>query len=475
MDWASNIFIALLLTDITGTIFFLVGELFKKLFGKDIRFLRFLTKVTLYAYLVPFVYIMLYLDRRLQAVQLESSINLFYSTPAILFMNAVLGCIWVGLFLALLAYRLYRRYCWIEICRGNIPEEDEKIFKMFTDICTELGIEGRISMCRNDSVHMPCITYYHGFIIILPLLRYTEEEARVILYHELCHYLNGDLYLKTISVIVTLLHVFNPAVHRLMDDMDLICEKYCDRVACEKGLNAFTADGYFRAILKLLLDGGKKDKYQLFALADSRSNYERRVEYMLGYHIHGGLKKGTALVLSVCFLLGNSVTALAAGDGVALAYKELADRTSVKEVETADTVDTENSAYFAGSPEEDVLEELARLYDLDPDKVVLMDEGNAEPYALIRQIKWTIDPDYTYVSTGFNQDEGDSVSIVCVGDADDIDYQMGIKDPDCIMRYVEGSGKIYHDFEIKIAGRHYFFVSNLSETETLHIEAVIVR
>lgn len=471
MDWASNLFIALLLTDITGTIFFLVGELFKRMFKTDVRFQRFLTKVILYAYLIPFVYIILYLDRRFRVAKLESNINLFYSTPAILLVNAVLGCIWIGLFLVLLAYRLYRRYGWIQICKGNIPEEDEKIFKVFTDICTELGIKGKISVCRNDSVHMPCITYYHGFTIILPLIRYTEEEARVILYHELCHYLNGDLYLKTVSIIVTLLHVFNPAVHRLMDDMDLICEKYCDRVTCEKGLNAFTEAEYFKMILRLLMDDGKKDKYQLFALADEKSNYERRVECMLGYHKRGGLKKGTAVVLSVCFLLGNSVTSLAAGDGVAMTYKELADRTSVMRTDAVSAVDGESSGI--GS-EEDVLQELSKVYNIDPNKVV-MEDDDVELYVKVRQITWTIDPGYTYVSSGFSQDEGDIVCITCEGDPEDVDYQMGIKDPDCIMRYVEGSGKIHHDFTIEIAGRHYFFVINPSETETLHIEAAIVR
>ena len=152
-------------------------------------------------------------------------------------------------------------------------------------------------------------------------------------------------------------------------------------------------------------------------------------------------------------------------------YKELAKRTSVRE---ADVVGSVDGVAFGNGSEEDVLQELSRAYDLDPDKVV-MEDDDVDSHALIRQITWTIDPGDTYVSTGFNQDEEDIVVITVVGDPDDVDYQMGIKDPDCIMRYVEGSGKVYHDFKIEIAGRHYFFVTNLSETETLHVEAVIVR
>ena len=80
MDWASNIFIVLLMTDITGTIFFLAGKLLGRKFNKDIRFLRFLTEATVFAYLVPFVYIILYLGKRVRVIEM-GGINLFYSTP----------------------------------------------------------------------------------------------------------------------------------------------------------------------------------------------------------------------------------------------------------------------------------------------------------------------------------------------------------------------------------------------------------
>ena len=133
MDWTSNLFIVLLLTDVTGTIFFLIGELFKRYVCDDVGLLHFLTKVTLCTFLVPFVYIFFYMDKRVCLIRIESNINLFYNTPLTLELGAALGCIWLGLFLALLVCRLYRRFCWAMICRGNIPEEDEVIFRVFTE------------------------------------------------------------------------------------------------------------------------------------------------------------------------------------------------------------------------------------------------------------------------------------------------------------------------------------------------------
>lgn len=468
MDWASNLFIVLLLTDITGTIFYLAGEMFRRLISDDVKVLRFLTGATLVSFLVPFVYVILYAGKRISTIRIESNINLFYNTPLMLELNAVLGCVWIGLFLILLSQRLYRRICWAMTCRGNIPEEDERIFKLFMDICTALGINGEVSLCRNDSVHIPCITYHHGFVVILPLVRYTEKEAGVILYHELCHYLNRDMYFKTVSCIVALLHVFNPVAHILLREIDLLCEKCCDRAACEKGMALFKGNEYFQVILDLLVTDGKRDRYQLFALVDDKSSYERRVEYMADYHKNGGLKKGTALVLSVCFLLGSSFTSLAAGNGVAKAYEGLAETTSVKN-EYGEMVGVE------GREAEEAARVLSRVYDLNPEDVIIMEDDGIEPYASFNNITWTIPAGKTYMSTGFKQKEGDSVLVTVMGTPDDVVFQTGLKDPDNIMWYVEGSEIVTQEFIIEMDGRHYFFVTNMSEEEELHVDVSLIR
>lgn len=461
MDWASNVFIVLLMTDITGTIFFLAGKLLGRRFSKDIRFLRFLTEATIFAYLVPFVYIILYLGKRVRVIGVEGGINLFYGTPLLLTITALLGWLWVGMFLALLAYRLFRGVRFVKMCRGNIPEEDEEIFKLFTDICAEFGIEGKVSLCRNDSVDMPCVAYYHGFVVILPLVKYSVKEAEVILSHELCHYLNGDFLLSAIGYLAAQLHVFNPAVHIMMKEMDMLCERHCDRVACKKGNFMFTKQEYFQVILNCLVnDGKKRERYWLFALADDRSDYERRVKYMADFHVSGGLKKGTAIALAACFLLGSSITSLAAGDGVANAYEGLTEATRV---ETGASEDKGAEAELHTEP-----------YNLDPADVIFM-EDELEPYSSIWEIEWNIPAGKTIMSSGFKKYEDDVVGVVVTGTPEDVDYKFGIKDPDAIMWYVEGVDQSGYTFTIQQDGRHYFYVTNLSETEELHVEAVIVK
>ena len=469
MDWMSNLFVVLLLTTITGTIFYLVGIPFRRIwFKRDVRLIRFQMRVTQLAFMVPFVYIILYLHARIYLPGIKSNINLFYHTPITLKACVMLGCLWVGSFLILLAHKLYRYYSWMRVCRGNIPEEDWKIEAVFTEICEQLGVSGKVSLSRNDMVNMPCIAYCHGFTVVLPLDCYTEKEAAIIFYHELCHYLNGDIYLKTASCVAALLHVFNPMAHIVMSELSLVCEEYCDRVACLKGARVFTEKEYYEMILGEVAEGKKRERYNLFMLADTIEDYERRVQCMREYHVHGGIKKGAAVLLSACFLLGSSITALAAGEGVTEAYGAVVDATEVRTEESVETI--------ADLNDEEVLEEFARAYDLNPEDVVIMGEEGIETVGDTIVINWPgIPAGKTYMYTGMSQSVGDTVSAMSVGSPSDIRYQMGIKDPQQIMRYVEGSGTVQHDFAISIDGRYYFFVTNLSGSKTLDITATLIR
>lgn len=497
MDWVNNLFLALLLTDITGTIFYMTELLLRKRTKLDAGFQRFLTMVSLGAYLVPLVYFVLYLDRRLHAAGAEDKINLFYNTPYTRTLNAACGCIWVSMFLALLLYRLVRCLRWSRICKGNIPEEDKMVFKVLQDVCAELGIRNRISVCMNDSVNMPCITYRRGYTVVMPLWQYTEEEARVILYHELCHFHNGDLVCKTIGSIVTLLHVFNPAAHILFKQMKVDCEKYCDKVACKKGENKFTDSGYFQVILKISSEDGKWERHQLFQLAAGRSDCERRVEYMSEYQKRGGLKRNTAIALAACFIVGSCTTSLAAGNGVLAAYEGLAERTSVRQTYAEEKTDSAAAAInchaggmieavsddvtdsmpgdIADNTDDEIVRVLSKAYDVDPEDVIMMGDDDIELQSEFITLTWKVPAGKIYVSSGFRQSVGDWVTLTVSGTPEDIEYEMGIKDPDEIMWYVLGSGVTMQKFDIVMDGRHYLYIMNTSEDKELRAAITLIR
>ena len=79
------------------------------------------------------------------------------------------------------------------------------------------------------------------------------------------------------------------------------------------------------------------------------------------------------------------------------------------------------------------------------------------------------------MSIGFVQEVDDILTLTVIGNPKDINYEMGFKDPDEIMWYVKGSGSKVQDFRIDIAGRHYLFVTNKSETEELRATIMLRR
>lgn len=476
MDWMNNLFVVLILTTITGTIFYVMGIPFRKIWFKNsIRLLRFQLRVTQGAFLVPFVYIVLYVHARVYLPGMKSNVNLFYHTPATLWMSILLTCGWIVFFLRQLAGRVSRRYRWMQICQGNIPEEDMEIQALFTEICERLGAGGKVTLCRNDSVNMPCITYHKGYTVVLPLECYTQKEAAIIFCHEICHYLNGDLYRKSAGTAANLIHAFNPVVRKATSELNIACEEYCDSVACRKGEGFFTDKEYYGMILDELKEDRKRERYNLLAFAETRSDYERRVECMSNNRLHGNIKKGTAVLLSACFLMGSSITALAVGDGVTAAYGVVADATDNRRIE--EEISATGIMELADPvSDEEIIEEFARIYDLNPDDVIMMEEDTIETIGDTKVINWPgIPAGKTYMSSGFSQEIGDTVTVTTVGSPSDIRYQTGIKDPDQLMRYVEGNGTVQHDFEITIKGRYYFFVTNRNSSRVLDAKATIIR
>lgn len=193
---------------------------------------------------------------------------------------------------------------------------------------------------------------------------------------------------------------------------------------------------------------------------------------MKRYHEHGGIKKGTAAVLSVCFLLGSSITALAAGDSMTEAYAKAVEATDNRAEDSEMVADLEGEA--AEMSDEEVIEEFARMYDLDPNDVIMMEEG-VETVSDFINIDWTLRPGKTGMTSGFSKEVGSSVVITTIGDPDDIKYQMGIKDPNELMRYAEGTGYISHEFSIKIDGRYYFFVTNLDSSRNIQVKGTVIK
>ncbi len=265
---------------------------------------------------------------------------------------------------------------------------------------------------------------------------------------------------KNAAIVINLLHMFNPVGYIVLKQMGLLCEESCDRLACEKGKKEFTEQEYFNVIFKMSLNDNKRERYQLMSLVDTSLNYERRLQSMNRYHEGRHIRKGLALVLSVCFLLGSSMTALAVGKGANTVYKAAVGETFDSEV---------------GSIEQQKLE-IARQFNVSPDDVVIIGDEGIEPCGLVIDIDWIVPAGSVYSTVGFRLAEGQEVSFLVSSSPEDLIVQAGLQYPDLVMYGVEGSGILQCDYVIEENARYNFMVYNPKENEeSVTIQGNIVK
>lgn len=448
----------------TGTIFLCVGLYFwNRWFEGRVLWKRFCLRVILIAYSVPVIYAMKCIKYRMAARMSgeEGIAILFYANQRVKYLFYVLGCLWLTVMIILMFFHLYRYLKWREVCMGNIPEEDMKIQAVFDAICEQMGIAGKIQLCRNDLIEIPCYTNCGGPTVMLPFIVYTEEEARLVLSHELGHYKEKDMWLKSWCMAVKFIHGFNPGVYFVLEWAMLICEESCDRLVC--GMDEVKAHEkqYFQTIFDMMQTGKQKDRPHLFALFNTARNYERRVLCMRMELEGKKMKKSVVVALSACFILGSSMTAMAAGDALAGSYQEVVE---------------DGREYISDTSEQESLEEFMLENGIDPETVVMVDM-DLDNFGIARgttYFDWDIPAGRTFMSTGFRMQEGDDITIAIQGTPTDLEYWVGIGDDDNHFTYVVGKDIYTHTFEIEESTRYHFFVKNINDEE-LHVEGTFMK
>lgn len=459
MEWITNLVIALLLTDITGTIFLVIGVVLgETCFQSHVGWKRLCLKLVLLFYTVPFLYGLWCVQRKLTMAAWGEvrAYVFFYVNNGAGRVACIVGSIYLAILSVLVVQHLHCYLRWRRVCMGNIPEEDAALQERFDEICERLGLTGQIALCRNDLVEVPCFTKCGGPAVVLPLAAYREEEINLILYHELCHFKEKDMRLKTWCMFVKLIHGFNPAVHFLFRWVTLVCEESCDQMVCGDESAGLRGKQYFQIIFNMLRDGKQKERTQLFALFDTKLNYERRVLCMKKKLEGRRMKRSAVLGLSVCFIIGSSMTAYAAGDALADSYERLVEETTLYVEEEAQVQE---------------LQEYVQENGLDPDSVVMMETNSFTRGT--SNFEWDIPAGKTYMTAGFQMEEDDEIAIITQATPDDLEYSVGISDRST-RRYVTGTDMISHTFVIKESKRYYVFVQNESEEE-LHVEGTYLR
>ena len=103
-----------------------------------------------------------------------------------------------------------------------------KELKQYQNVAKQMNIRHVPELRKNSLMKSPFLIGIIKPRIVLPELDFSESELKYILQHELQHYKNRDILIKTILFFVNVIYWFNPLVWILRKHYGLVSEDLCD-------------------------------------------------------------------------------------------------------------------------------------------------------------------------------------------------------------------------------------------------------
>lgn len=451
MNWTINLAVSIVLSSITGSILFgvwySIGKLME-IIGR-INVMYDLLKVIVGFWYVPIAYVVL-----MNCNYEQWGGFLFRPTKRLTVFCTVLCIAWaVGMIFLLLRFV---RGCVIQ--RRKYRESiqiGEDMYDCFLEVCKELGIkEGKVDLVFNYKALIPCIGGVFRCYVVLPSMEYSEEEQRVIYYHELTHYKQKNQLLKHLGFLLTVFHFFNPLVWVLQRKVTYWGEYACDDVVIPK---VGGVDNYFDMIdqiadvptgLDLLLSGIFEEKSQM----EKRKALARRSFKMKK------VSRFFAFILMFVMVATSTVSVKAA----TIATGENVYNTYFATVNSAsDKLEVDKVEYTASGFEQGV--------------VVKKERASLFSARAIKTYTWTIKANRAQSSYNFTAQAGQQISMSVVATPNTASYRMGIIQPDGTLRYINGSGAEGHDFVLTQSGTYAIYVQNMSNVDITVVAAYNVE
>lgn len=95
---------------------------------------------------------------------------------------------------------------------------------IFLKVASEYKLPKRLKIIETSAVSIPMIFGFVSPTIVFPISNFTSEEQYFVLRHELEHYHNRDIWVKTLIELICAIYWWNPFVYALRKRSDCILE-----------------------------------------------------------------------------------------------------------------------------------------------------------------------------------------------------------------------------------------------------------
>lgn len=197
----------------------------------------------------------------------------------------IIGLIWAMgfMFQVLKDIYVYRNFKKM-VLRWSEPVADEKISKLFEDICKKLATGDRVCLCQNRMIKSPFILGVKNCQLVLPVFTQNEildvEKISLLIHHELIHKKRNDNFLKIVLGVFQSIYWFLPIVKKAEKNFSLSLEMSCDKEVL-KGCSAKTIKIYGKMIIDIGIKEALNKKFYINSFSNPELDMKRRVKALV--------------------------------------------------------------------------------------------------------------------------------------------------------------------------------------------------
>lgn len=452
MYWAITILFALVLTTLTGSlltvVWYVIGRQLEKAGFINIVF-QFMKVVAVFWFL-PLTYVLLlFINQNTN----EWNGVVFIRTPMTQLVTIVLAGVWFLVAMWGIAgyvrsnYRIWKNF------RCQSYKCDEEVQGIFDEVCQKLHISPRaVDLRTSMRTEVAFIAGTFRMTVYVPLAAdyYTEEELRVVFFHELTHYRQRDVWLKHVVIFAKKIHFFNPVIYWFAKLVEEWSEFSCDDAAYPRvgGIQP-----YFNTIVDLLTSADEEEEELSSCLWEEEELLVRRAKKAAESAKRKRKSKRLAALIVVGMALTSVVTVYGETRGIATLYNGIYKETDIEKVEQENLT--------VGGKE---------FVDRESDGRDRTQKGTLEQletglYRLDCQIK----TGETWVSDEIDIQQAGKLKMSIMADSGDTDMVAGIIEPGGKICCVSGRDVIDYSFDISQTGSYQVYVKNLSkQSQEIH-------
>ncbi|MDF2938362.1 MAG: hypothetical protein K0Q90_3735 [Paenibacillaceae bacterium] len=141
----------------------------------------------------------------------------------------IIGGVWGICAVGILAYNTWRHKRFLHLVnRWGEAVTDREALLLLESIRTDMNISKQVRLMSCSFITSPMMVGFFRPVILMPSVPMDSDELAFVLRHELIHYKQHDLWFKSLVLLTTAVHWFNPLVYVIAKTIEVQCEMSCD-------------------------------------------------------------------------------------------------------------------------------------------------------------------------------------------------------------------------------------------------------